>query len=210
VQPFDLESSKLGGRQVSIKVDCYDWDAGSAHDLIGTCNFTLDEVVASGGTKDLALVNPEKAKKKSHYTNSGLLKVKLALVPTPSFLDYLANGCELGLIAGVDFTGSNGIPTDPQSLHYINPQVKNEYQMALEMGECERDRRNDIVAVLNSKRMLMSLIPFSSQSATSWFLTISTAWFLRMDLVLSCLMVQCTLTFISRFSPIRSLLASTA
>jgi hypothetical protein len=32
---------------------------------------------------------------------------------------------------GIDFTGSNGDPRSPQSLHYINPYQPNEYQKAI-------------------------------------------------------------------------------
>lgn len=31
----------------------------------------------------------------------------------------------------IDFTGSNGRPTQPDSLHYINPNAPNQYQMAI-------------------------------------------------------------------------------
>lgn len=37
---------------------------------------------------------------------------------------------DLGQIA-IDFTGSNGDPSSPQSLHYINPEGYNEYLTAI-------------------------------------------------------------------------------
>jgi copine 1/2/3 len=37
-----------------------------------------------------------------------------------SFLDYIFGGCELGLSVAVDFTASNGMPTNPNSLHFWN------------------------------------------------------------------------------------------
>ncbi len=33
---------------------------------------------------------------------------------------------------GIDFTASNGDPRTPQSLHYINAHVPNEYQKAIQ------------------------------------------------------------------------------
>ena len=38
-----------------------------------------------------------------------------------SFLDYIFGGCEMGLQIYVDFTLSNQVPTNPNSLHYLNP-----------------------------------------------------------------------------------------
>jgi hypothetical protein len=47
-----------------------------------------------------------------------------------SFLDYIFGGCEMGLNIFVDFTLSNGAPSNPQSLHYLDPQ-KNQYDQAM-------------------------------------------------------------------------------
>jgi len=35
------------------------------------------------------------------------------------------------MIVAVDFTGSNGTPTSPTSLHYMNPSNPNQYQSAI-------------------------------------------------------------------------------
>lgn len=35
------------------------------------------------------------------------------------------------MIIAVDFTGSNGTPTSPTSLHYMNPTSPNQYQSAI-------------------------------------------------------------------------------
>jgi len=44
-----------------------------------------------------------------------------------SLVDYLKNGLELNFSVAVDFTGSNGSPTSPSSLHYMNPMQPNQY-----------------------------------------------------------------------------------
>jgi hypothetical protein len=51
-----------------------------------------------------------------------------------SFLLGIASGgCEIGLTVAIDFTGSNGDPRMPDSLHYINPSgtTLNEYEQAI-------------------------------------------------------------------------------
>ena len=40
-------------------------------------------------------------------------------------------GCQINFTVGVDFTGSNGNPSEPNSLHYIDPHRPNQYQQAL-------------------------------------------------------------------------------
>lgn len=40
-----------------------------------------------------------------------------------SFLDYIFGGCEINVHVAIDFTLSNGVPTNPKSLHYLNRQT---------------------------------------------------------------------------------------
>ena len=47
-----------------------------------------------------------------------------------SFLEYVFGGCEIGLTIAVDFTLSNGEPSKPNSLHYLDMQ-RNEYLNAI-------------------------------------------------------------------------------
>jgi hypothetical protein len=50
----------------------------------------------------------------------------------PKFTDYLAGGCELELTIAIDFTGSNGDPRDPGTLHYRPPDGQlNDYEKAI-------------------------------------------------------------------------------
>lgn len=50
-----------------------------------------------------------------------------------SFLDYIKGGTELHFAVAIDFTASNGVVTDPRSLHFIDPygQKPNAYEIAL-------------------------------------------------------------------------------
>lgn len=50
----------------------------------------------------------------------------------PKFTDYLAGGCELDLCIAIDFTGSNGDPRKPGTLHYRPPDGQlNDYEKAI-------------------------------------------------------------------------------
>jgi peptidoglycan/LPS O-acetylase OafA/YrhL len=48
----------------------------------------------------------------------------------------IAGGLQINMVVAVDYTGSNGDPRDPRSLHFINPAAGggNEYLAAL--GSC--------------------------------------------------------------------------
>ena len=47
-----------------------------------------------------------------------------------SFIDYLRGGMQINLWVAIDFTGSNGIPTLQNSLHYLGPNP-NQYETAI-------------------------------------------------------------------------------
>jgi hypothetical protein len=50
----------------------------------------------------------------------------------PSFVDYISGGCELQVCVAIDFTGSNGDPRVPGTLHYLNRDgTKNDYEKAI-------------------------------------------------------------------------------
>jgi hypothetical protein len=48
-----------------------------------------------------------------------------------TFLDYIRGGMQINLAIGIDFTGSNGIPTDATSLHYSGSSNYNSYEIAI-------------------------------------------------------------------------------
>lgn len=50
----------------------------------------------------------------------------------PKFVEYLSGGMELELCIAIDFTGSNGDPRRPGTLHYIHPDGSlNDYEKAI-------------------------------------------------------------------------------
>uniref|UniRef100_A0A8C7HZ35 Copine I n=1 Tax=Oncorhynchus kisutch TaxID=8019 RepID=A0A8C7HZ35_ONCKI len=94
-----------------LKVTCYDKDKDTSSDIIGEFTCTTAQLL---NAKD----RPGKKKKKSSK-NSGVISVKC---------------CQVGFLyfskVGIDFTGSNGDPRSPQSLHFLSPDVLNQYLAA--------------------------------------------------------------------------------
>uniref|UniRef100_A0A8C5DWQ4 Copine-1-like n=1 Tax=Gouania willdenowi TaxID=441366 RepID=A0A8C5DWQ4_GOUWI len=90
-------------------------------------------------------INPDKQKKKKSYKNSGVVSVKSCKMETHfSFLDYVMGGCQINFTVGIDFTGSNGDPRLPNTLHYLSPDGLNEYLSALwSVGQVIQDYDSD-------------------------------------------------------------------
>lgn len=136
-RPVSISLDKLcrGNLDEPIKLSVWDFDEGSKHDIIGEKVLTVNQLVAAVGTGIEMKHPPTKSKyQKKSYKHSGLVIVKSIRVkknPTEVMLEYIAGGLQLNLIVAVDFTGSNGNPRDPRSLHYSNPNTLNQYQTAI-------------------------------------------------------------------------------
>ena len=97
----------------TVRIECYDWDKNSAHDLIGICEVPL-ATLKEPFEVDLISKKQKKA---------GSLKFSnLKFFKEYSFLDFIQNGTELNFAVAIDFTGSNGHPHSQESLHFIGTQ----------------------------------------------------------------------------------------
>jgi len=56
---------------------------------------------------------------------------KAPFASRPNFVDYVSGGCELNVVIGIDFTGSNGDPRKPGTLHHIDDYSLNDYEKAI-------------------------------------------------------------------------------
>ncbi|XP_063689904.1 copine-1-like [Bolinopsis microptera] len=115
----------------ATEFSCYDHDDDGSHDFIGYFITTLAQLRdrANASTTVFDLINPKKLKTKKDYSNSGQVKMAECRVEkTYSFLDYIMGGLQLNCTVAIDFTGSNGDPQTPRSLHYIGAPEGNHYQ----------------------------------------------------------------------------------
>jgi hypothetical protein len=80
----------------------------------------VGEVVAVPSTRSTSTYEPLRP-----------LPVPSSPAPSPSFIDYVTGGCEISLIVAIDFTGSNGDPRVPGTLHYHAVGIKNDYEKAI-------------------------------------------------------------------------------
>ncbi|CAL8291652.1 unnamed protein product [Boreogadus saida] len=131
----------------SIKVEVYDWDRDGGHDFIGEFSTSYREM-SRGQTQFhiYEVLNPKKkGKKKKKYQNSGTVTLLSCLVDSElSFLDFIKGGTQINFTVAIDFTASNGNPSQPTSLHYMSPYQLNAYAMALRaVGEIIQDYDSD-------------------------------------------------------------------
>lgn len=96
--------------------------SSGAH-LQGCCEASLKVLSESEGKLEIGLIKSGKP--------NGYLHIQTNVSKLYSFLDYLRSGCEISLMVAIDFTGSNGDPNDPKSLHYLSPHTLNDYELAI-------------------------------------------------------------------------------
>uniref|UniRef100_A0AAR2K3T9 Copine-3 n=2 Tax=Pygocentrus nattereri TaxID=42514 RepID=A0AAR2K3T9_PYGNA len=130
-----------------IKVHCSDYDNDGSHDLIGVFQTNVSELLKadSGSAVEFECIHPEKQKKKKSYKNSGVVRIKYCKIEAQyTFLDYVMGGCQINFTVGIDFTGSNGDPRSPESLHYLSPNGVNQYLTAIwSVGQVIQDYDTD-------------------------------------------------------------------
>ena len=77
----------------------------------------------TAGTKEFEITNPNTGRR------VGVMVIDdLRIIERPSFLSYLQSGWGISLAVAIDFTGSNGDPRLPTSLHYLG--AYNQYEQA--------------------------------------------------------------------------------
>eukprot|EP00063_Salmo_salar_P027845 XP_014002680.1 PREDICTED: copine-9-like isoform X2 [Salmo salar] len=147
-QPFTIPVRALcnGDYDRTVKVDVYDWDRDGSHDFIG--EFTTSYRDFSRGQNQFnvyEVLNPKKKGKKKKYINSGTVTLLSFKVESEyTFVDFIRGGTQLNFTVAIDFTASNGDPSQPTSLHYMNPYQMNAYAMALKaVGDIIQDYDSD-------------------------------------------------------------------
>ncbi|KAK0146794.1 Copine-5 [Merluccius polli] len=147
-QPFFIPVRALcnGDYDRTIKVEVYDWDRDGSHDFIGEFTTSYKELCRGQSQLNVyEVVNAKKKIKKKRYINSGTVSLlSFSVESEHTFLDYIKGGTQIHFTVAIDFTASNGNPSQSTSLHYMNPYQMNAYAMALKaVGEIIQDYDSD-------------------------------------------------------------------
>ena len=162
-KPFakDVRALCNGDYYRTLRVDVYDMDNDGSNDLIGSFQTNLERLAKGPGPENLyQVINEKKRQKKgSKYTNSGTVQLNsIKIESNPTFLDFIQGGLQVNFTVAVDFTGSNGSPKSPQSLHYQDPSGRpNQYVTAINsVGGIVQDYDSDKVLPMI---MIIRLMP---------------------------------------------------
>ena len=154
-----VELSTLCGGDLDqpVRIAVFDHESNGKHVSMGTCESSvkgLQEAASSG--KLLSLKNKGKEVGGIQVVRAEVTGVedvtqqmettslsKLAPVPVPAtvasapfspgapdFVDYVSGGCNLDVVVAIDFTGSNGDPRQPGTLHHLGGGP-NDYEKAI-------------------------------------------------------------------------------
>lgn len=138
-----------GDLDLPIMVKVFDFESDGKHDLMGQFETSVNGLVAASSsnsniqlekkgkpTGTIVVTKAELSGVQSSTMEERVATMSVSSSPSPSqppnFVDYVAGGCELNVTVAIDFTGSNGDPRKPGTLHYFRPDGgPNEYEKAI-------------------------------------------------------------------------------
>jgi uncharacterized protein YegL len=146
-----------GDMEKPIQITIYDFESNGKHVKMGTVEttvkalqnlvgktFPLKITTANSGTLTVKKCDVTGIEEVSERMEAASISTSETVTSSPnsfvpnhsipkasSFADYIAGGCELNVNVAIDFTGSNGDPRLPGTLHYLDPHGLNDYQKAI-------------------------------------------------------------------------------
>ena len=99
-----------------IKIDFFKSSSDGNHKNLGSTSLTITELKNGNRRCDI----------KGKRSSSTLEIKKFEIVRSCNFLEYVFGGCQINLSVAIDFTLSNGPPTEYDSLHCNDPR-RNQY-----------------------------------------------------------------------------------
>lgn len=154
-----------------LMIEFFDYDRRGQHYRGGNVTFTLKSVrqamSSPGGTATFVL---RKRRSNGRIVDAGQVTVKKCEFTIPySFIDYLHAGVVINTVIAVDMSNSNGDPQIPNSLHYYNPRIPNEYVVAL------REVGNVLAAYTTKERFMTfgfgAVLPNETETSHCFALT---------------------------------------
>lgn len=130
---LDMGSLNNGDYERPVKIEVWDNESSGKHQAMGECTTSMSTLIRNNeaGKKTKLDVKGKAANGKD--ASGTVCYDKIEIEKRPTFSDYVMGGCEITLVVGIDFTASNGIVTDPKSLHHMHggAGALNPYEQAI-------------------------------------------------------------------------------
>ncbi|PXF46241.1 Copine-6 [Gracilariopsis chorda] len=105
------------------------YDKGGKHRIVASATASLKELEQSQGRLKLQQIQTGCFPSPSR---TPLLHMKdRRMTEDDTFLDYIIGGCDISLVVAIDFTASNGDPSQRGTLHFFDSMEPNEYELAI-------------------------------------------------------------------------------
>ena len=157
---IDLSILCGGDLDLPIKIDIYDHESSGKHKAMGSVEMSVKGMQTAATTNNpIKLLQKGKEVGFFHITKAEVSGIESTItdrmaattissgpavvpfVPTAvmssnntsptNFVDYVSGGCELNVVVAIDFTGSNGDPRKPGTLHHLDANSMNPYEKAI-------------------------------------------------------------------------------
>jgi hypothetical protein len=150
---IDLSTLCGGDLDSPIKIEVYDYESSGKHKPMGSAEMSVKGMQTAASTNNpIKLIQKGKDVGSFYIVRaevSGVDSVTdqlaatsisrpttVAPIPTTTagptnFVDYVSGGCELNVVVAIDFTGSNGDPRQPGTLHHLDAHSMNPYEKAI-------------------------------------------------------------------------------
>lgn len=147
----ELSSLCGGNLDAPILVSVFDHEGSGKHVSMGQFETTVNGLVEAGrtgsaftlttkgkGVGSIVVVKADvsgvqdvtRAMAQVSVASTNVVPMPSAPPGQPDFVDYVSGGCELNVTFAIDFTGSNGDPRKPGTLHYLGGG-RNDYEKAI-------------------------------------------------------------------------------
>ena len=126
-KPFEISMTRVSNSpEQNFRIECWDNEKSGKHQFIGRIDLNFKQII-----DEKKIIFPlMDAHNKKKTGDLKLLQQNIILKPT--FIDFLRGGEQLNMMVAVDFTGSNGDPKLPTSLHCLRQDgILNQYQSAI-------------------------------------------------------------------------------
>lgn len=140
-----------GDLEKPILIQVFDHESDGNHELMGKVETSVKELTTLVGStlnlqlkgKNTGTLNVQKVElagieqlteKMEEVSVTPVAPIATFVPPptAPTFADYIGGGCEINVGVAIDFTGSNGDPRKPGTLHYLSKDgALNDYEKAI-------------------------------------------------------------------------------